>query len=60
VTAQRTIYLINQSSKLQKAWRELSAQQKRMVIKECETIETEVEIESIIEEIAGGGQRRLF
>jgi hypothetical protein len=60
VTPSRIIYLINQSPKLQKAWRELSEHQKRMVIKESETVDEEDEIESIIEEIASGGQRRLF
>jgi hypothetical protein len=58
MTANRTIYVIHQSPELRKAWRELSASQKRAVIKECETAE-ESEIEEIIEEIADG-QRRLF
>lgn len=52
------IYLINQSPKLLKAWRELSESQRRAVIEACETIE-ETEIEKIIEEVTDG-QRRLF
>jgi hypothetical protein len=58
VTPNQTIYLINQSPELLKAWRELSDAQKRMLLKECETAE-EDEIEMIIEEIIEG-QRRLF
>lgn len=54
----QTIYLINQSPELLKAWRELSEVQKRMLLKECETAE-EDEIEIIIEEIIDR-QRRLF
>jgi predicted Fe-S protein YdhL (DUF1289 family) len=58
VTPNRTIYVINQSPELLKAWRELSESQKRAVIKECEMLE-ESEVERIIEEISDG-QRRLF
>jgi len=58
VTPNRTIYVINQSLELLKAWRELSESQKRAVIKDCETAE-ESDVERIIEEIADG-QRRLF
>ena len=58
MTPNQTIYLINQSPELLKAWRELSDAQKRMLLKECETAE-EDEIEMIIEEIIEG-QRRLF
>ncbi|MBS1793007.1 MAG: hypothetical protein JSS81_04090 [Acidobacteria bacterium] len=54
----RTIYLIHQSKELTKAWRELSAAQKREVLRECETAE-ENEIETIIAEVVDG-QRRLF
>ena len=58
MTPNRTIYVINQSLELLKAWRELSESQKRAVIKDCETAE-ESDVERIIEEIADG-QRRLF
>ena len=58
MTPNRTIYVINQSPELLKAWRELSESQKRAVIKECEMLE-ESEVERIIEEISDG-QRRLF
>jgi predicted Fe-S protein YdhL (DUF1289 family) len=58
VTPNRTIYVINQSPELLKAWRELSESQKRAVIKDCETAE-ESDVERIIEEVAYG-QRRLF
>ncbi|MDQ3131089.1 MAG: hypothetical protein M3Q99_10050 [Acidobacteriota bacterium] len=61
MTPGRAIYVINQSLKLLKAWRELSETQKRAVLKECETIEEEDEdeIEKIFLEIIYG-QRRLF
>jgi hypothetical protein len=59
MTPNETIYIINQSPALTKAWRELSENQKRLVIKECERVESEDEIELIIEEIVEG-QRRLF
>ena len=58
MTSNRIIYVINQSPELLKAWRELSEQQKREVIKACESAE-ETDIERIIEEITDG-QRRLF
>ncbi len=58
MTATRTIYVINQSPDLLKAWRELSELQKRVVIKECEAAE-ESDVERIIKEVADG-QRRLF
>ena len=58
MTSNRTIYVINQSPELLKAWRELSESQKRAVIKDCETAE-ESDVERIIEEISEG-QRRLF
>jgi len=58
MTANRTIYLINQSPELLKAWRELDDRQKRAVIAECECAE-ECDVEKIIEEITDG-QRRLF
>ena len=58
MTPNETIYLINQNPRLLKAWRELSDQQKRMVVSACETAE-ESDIERIIEEVIDG-QRRLF
>jgi len=58
MTPNRTIYVIHQSPKLLKAWREFSESQKRAVIKDCETAE-QSDVERIIEEIADG-QRRLF
>ena len=58
MTPTRTIYVIQQSPDLLKAWRELSDTQKRAVVEACETAE-ESEIERIIEEIVEG-QRRLF
>lgn len=58
MTAGRTIYVINQSPELLRAWRELNQTQKRAVIKACETAE-EDEIERILLEVAQG-QRRLF
>ncbi len=58
MTPGRTIYVINQSPSLLKAWRELSDAQKREVIKACETAE-EDDIERILLEVADG-QRRLF
>ena len=58
MTPNRTIYVINQSPELLKAWRELPETQKRAVIKDCETAE-ESDVERIIEEVADG-QRRLF
>lgn len=58
MTPSKTIYFINQSPELQKAWRELSESQKRELIKDCETAE-ESDVERIIEEIVDG-QRRLF
>jgi len=58
MTANRVIYLINQSTALIKAWRELSDVQKRAVLGACQTAE-ETDIERIIEEVADG-QRRLF
>jgi predicted Fe-S protein YdhL (DUF1289 family) len=54
----RTIYIINQSAELLKAWRELSESQKREVIKCCET-EEESEVERVIKEVVDR-QRRLF
>lgn len=59
MTPNQTIYIINQSPELLKAWRELTEYQKRVVISECERTESEEEIEMIIEEIVEG-QRRLF
>jgi len=58
MTPNRTIYLIHQSTELTKVWRELSVEQKREVLKECET-SNEDGIERIIAEIVDG-QRRLF
>ena len=58
MTANRTIYVINQSPELLKVWRELSESQKRAVIKACET-EEEGDVEKIVGEIVDG-QRRLF
>lgn len=58
MTANRTIYVIHQSTELYKAWREFSDEQKREIIKDCETAE-EKEIERIFEEVANR-QRRLF
>jgi hypothetical protein len=58
MTPNETIYLINQTPELLKAWRELTDSQKRAVIKECERAE-ESDVERIIEEVALG-QRRLF
>lgn len=58
MTPNQTIYLINQSRELTKAWRELTEVQKREVLKECETAE-ENEVEMIIAEVVEG-QRRLF
>ena len=59
MTHGRTIYVINQSVYLLKIWRELTDIQKRIVIKECEAIEKEDEIEKIFLEIIYG-QRRMF
>ncbi len=58
MTANRTIYPVNQSPELLKVWRELDDRQKRHVIAECELAD-ECEVEKIIEEITDG-QRRLF
>lgn len=58
MTPNQTIYLINQSRDLTKAWRELTDAQKREVLKECETAE-KIDLEMIIAEIVEG-QRRLF
>ncbi len=58
MTPNQTIYLINQSRELTKAWRELTDVQKREVLKDCETAE-ESEVEMIILEVLEG-QRRLF
>jgi len=58
MTANRTIYLINQSPELLKAWRELDDRQKRAVLAECESAE-DCDVGKIIEEITDG-QRRLF
>lgn len=58
MTPSRTIYVINQSPELLKAWRELTESQKRQVIKACEA-EEESEVERVIKEIVDG-QRRLF
>lgn len=58
MTPGRTIYIINQSPKLTKAWREFSPIQKRELIKACETAD-EDDIEKILLEVAHG-QRRLF
>lgn len=58
MTPNQTIYLINQSRELTKAWRELTDVQKREVLKECETA-GEDELEMIILEVVEG-QRRLF
>ena len=59
MTPGRTSYVINQSGYLLKIWRELTNIQKRIVIKECEAIEKEDEIEKIFLEIIYG-QRRMF
>ena len=59
MTANQAIYLIHQTPELRKAWRELDEFQKRTVLKECETVESEEEIELIIEAV-GDGQRKLF
>lgn len=58
MTPNRTIYLINQSRELAKAWRDLTDVQKREVLKECETAD-ENDLEMIILEVVEG-QRRLF
>ena len=58
MTANRVIYLLNQSPELLKTWREFNDSQKRMVIKECERAE-ECDLEKIIIEVSDG-QRRLF
>lgn len=58
MTPNQTIYLINQSRELTKAWRELTDLQKREVIKECERAD-ENDLELIILEVVEG-QRRLF
>ena len=58
MTANRVIYLINQSPELLKAWRELDDLKKRAVIEACRNAE-ECDVERIIEEV-GDGQRRLF
>lgn len=58
MTANRVIYLINQSPELLKAWRELDERKKRAVIEACRNAE-ESEVERIIEEVSDG-QRRLF
>ena len=58
MTPNQTIYLINQSRELAKAWRDLTDVQKREVLKECETAD-ENELEMIILEVVEG-QRRLF
>ena len=58
MTPNKTIYIINQSRDLTKAWRDLTETQKREVLKECETAE-ENEVEQIITEVVEG-QRRLF
>jgi hypothetical protein len=58
MTPNETIYLIHQNSDLLKVWRELSASQKRAVIKACETAD-EHDLEKIIEEVVDG-QGRLF
>jgi hypothetical protein len=39
VTPNKVIYVINQSTELRKAWRELSEVQKRILLKECEMAE---------------------
>jgi hypothetical protein len=61
MTPNNTIYVINQSPELLKIWRELSAPQKREVIKECERSDDACknEIEKIFEEVINK-QRRLF
>jgi hypothetical protein len=58
MTPNLTIYLINQSRELAKAWRELTDIQKREVLKECETAE-EKDLEMIIYSVIEG-QYRLF
>ncbi len=58
MTPTRVIYVINQSPKLLKVWRELSESQKRAVMRDCEMAE-ESDVERIIKEILDG-QRRLF
>jgi predicted Fe-S protein YdhL (DUF1289 family) len=58
MTPNRTVYLINQTPELLKAWRELSETQKRAVLEVCETAE-EGDVERIIKEVVDG-QRRLF
>lgn len=58
MTPNQTIYLINQSRELTKAWRELTDVQKREVLRDCETAE-ENDVEMIISEVVEG-QRRLF
>lgn len=58
MTPNETIYFINQTPELLKAWRELSETQKRAVIKACETAD-ESDLERIIEEVIDG-QGRLF
>jgi predicted Fe-S protein YdhL (DUF1289 family) len=58
VTPNQVIYEIHQSSQTAKIWRELNDEQKRQVLKECESREN-VDIELIIGEVVDG-QRRLF
>lgn len=58
MTPNEAIYLINQSPHLARAWRELSKEQKKMVVEACVAAE-ECDLERIIEEVADG-QRRLF
>ena len=58
MTPNQTIYLINQSRELAKAWRDLTDVQKREVLKDCETAE-EKDLEMIIYSVVEG-QRRLF
>ncbi len=58
MTANEAIYVINQSPNLARAWRELSKEQKKMVVEACAAAE-ESDLERIIEEVVDG-QRRLF
>lgn len=53
MTANQTIYLINQSPELLKAWRELDEPQKRSLIAECVRSD-DCDIGKIIEEITDG------
>lgn len=58
MTPNEVVYQVNQEPALVKIWRELTTEQKRKFIDECEDADSQ-DLDRLIREIADG-KRRLF